>query len=244
MFATSSNSDELWLRFHQALKPFGVTNLFYAVGHLSETLTLKHLSKLLETNTDLHPFHFKTSYPSELANTSEQKYRVEKDLSALHCLMSTKPFVWDSQSKWACTTDRYADLASESYWYSVKLVGVTIPLRFGEYGKGGVGMYMSKLSSREFDEMWGRCHEEIISIAYQFDEVVRSDFLSLINIELTQRERDILAWVAQGFSAKLIADILGTKPNTVQNQIVNLRAKLTARNNVQMVTIATMFKLI
>jgi len=71
-----------------------------------------------------------------------------------------------------------------------------------------------------------------------------SNFLDLINVELTKRERDILAWVAQGFSAKLIADVLGTKPNTVQNQIVNLRTKLAARNNVQLVTIAAMFKLI
>jgi len=150
-FASSNNSEELWLRFHQALEPFGVTSLFYAVGHLPDLLTFKHLSKLLETDTGSHAFHFKTSYPSELINVSEQQYRIEKDLSALHCLISTKPFVWNSQSDWASTTDRYAELATESYWYSVKSVGVTIPLRFGEFGKGGVGMYMSKISSAEFD---------------------------------------------------------------------------------------------
>ena len=48
-------------------------------------------------------------------------------------------------------------------------------------------------------------------------------------------EKEIISALAEGDSAKLIANRLGTSANTVSNQIVSARKKLRAMNNVQLV---------
>ena len=242
-FTSSINSEELWQRLHTVLAQYGVTHIFYGVGHLPDLLGENHLHEVLKTDTGLHSFHLKTSFAPELNNT-EGQYHLEKDISALHCLLKTTPFIWDSHSDWVDDETREERKLNNVYWYDLKMVGASIPLRFGDFGKGGIGLSMSKLSGSEFDDMWAQSKDEIIRIVRLFDELVRAHYLDLIGIDLTSRDKDILAWIAEGHSAKVIADQLGTKQNTVQNQVVNLRKKLTARNNVQLITKAVTFKLI
>jgi DNA-binding CsgD family transcriptional regulator len=52
-------------------------------------------------------------------------------------------------------------------------------------------------------------------------------------VTLTQREREILAPLAQGLSNREIAGILGISTNTVNHHVTRIFAKMNARNRVQ-----------
>jgi DNA-binding CsgD family transcriptional regulator len=56
--------------------------------------------------------------------------------------------------------------------------------------------------------------------------------------ELTQRELQILELVAQGYSAKGVAQEIKIAPRTVEGYIDTIKLKLGARNRAHMVTIA------
>jgi DNA-binding CsgD family transcriptional regulator len=55
---------------------------------------------------------------------------------------------------------------------------------------------------------------------------------------LTPRELEILGLVANGFSAKEVANRLGIAPRTVERHTENVRMKMRARNRPHMVTLA------
>jgi DNA-binding CsgD family transcriptional regulator len=55
---------------------------------------------------------------------------------------------------------------------------------------------------------------------------------------LTPRELEILELVANGFSAKEVANALGIAPRTVERHTENVRMKMRARNRPHMVTLA------
>lgn len=233
-FVSSKNSTELWEKLHQILKPYGVTSIFYGVGHLPEQLKFDPNIKL---------FHFKTSFTAAETDNFSAEYKIEKDLAAIHCLRETSPFIWDVNSCWVSDEEREVRNANSAYWYDIKLVGVTLPFRFGDFGKGGFSFAMENSTSEHFDQQWPDLEAPFKLIVPSFDRAVRERFQDLVGLELTQREKDIVAWLSEGHSAKIVADKLGTKTNTVQNQIVNVRQKIGARNNVQLVSKAIAFNL-
>ena len=56
--------------------------------------------------------------------------------------------------------------------------------------------------------------------------------------DLTIRERQVLAFLVEGMSAKEIAIGLGIAPRTVECHIDHLRAKMQCRNRVQLIASA------
>jgi LuxR family transcriptional regulator of spore coat protein len=58
--------------------------------------------------------------------------------------------------------------------------------------------------------------------------------------ELTSREIEILELVANGYSAKEAASLLGIAPRTVERHTENIRLKMHARNRAHMVTQAVL----
>jgi LuxR family transcriptional regulator, transcriptional regulator of spore coat protein len=55
---------------------------------------------------------------------------------------------------------------------------------------------------------------------------------------LTAREHQVLQLVAQGLSAKEVAQEIDIAPRTVERHIENVRLKIRARNRTHMVTLA------
>jgi LuxR family transcriptional regulator, transcriptional regulator of spore coat protein len=55
---------------------------------------------------------------------------------------------------------------------------------------------------------------------------------------LTAREQQVLEYVANGLSAKQVAQEIDIAPRTVERHIENVRLKIRARNRTHMVTIA------
>jgi LuxR family transcriptional regulator of spore coat protein len=62
--------------------------------------------------------------------------------------------------------------------------------------------------------------------------------------EFTARERQVLELVADGLSAKRIAQEIGIAPRTVERHIENVRNKLRAKNKTHMIAKAMAFGLI
>jgi len=58
------------------------------------------------------------------------------------------------------------------------------------------------------------------------------------DVRLTHREIQILELVAQGYSAKEVAQVIHVAPRTVESHIDTIRLKLRARNRTHMVAIA------
>jgi len=56
-----------------------------------------------------------------------------------------------------------------------------------------------------------------------------------INVVLTRREQQILAFIARGYTTKEIADALSIRPHTVNNQIYHMVKKLGLKNRTQLV---------
>ena len=61
---------------------------------------------------------------------------------------------------------------------------------------------------------------------------------------LTPRQREVLSWVAQGKSAKEIAEILGITPRTVEKLMETVMRELGPANSTHAVAIALRNKLI
>ena len=57
---------------------------------------------------------------------------------------------------------------------------------------------------------------------------------------LTDREQEILEYIAQGFSTKEAAKMIDIAPRTVDRHVENIRLKLRAKNRTHMVTCAAM----
>ncbi len=57
---------------------------------------------------------------------------------------------------------------------------------------------------------------------------------------LTERESEILEYVAQGLSTKEIALLVGIAPRTVDRHVENVRLKLRAKNRTHMIACAVM----
>jgi DNA-binding NarL/FixJ family response regulator len=62
--------------------------------------------------------------------------------------------------------------------------------------------------------------------------------------ELTPREKEVLEWVAKGFSTKQVADKLGIGTRTVESHRVNMLKKMKVNNTAELVRKAVEMKLL
>jgi LuxR family transcriptional regulator, transcriptional regulator of spore coat protein len=74
-------------------------------------------------------------------------------------------------------------------------------------------------------------------LSREYETVLQLDPVSGVPL-LTAREQQVLELVAQGLSAKEIAQVIDIAPRTVERHIENVRLKTRARNRTHMVTLA------
>ena len=120
---------------------------------------------------------------------------------------------------------------------SVEVKGVYIAKAY----KMGVEAFLPKKNNTE--ELLKAIHEVMEGGLY-YDKEARTliDKYQVNNklepVPLTETELKVLQLFAQGFSAKMIADKLGSKKGTVEIHSRNIRTKLKAQNAPQMISIA------
>ena len=108
--------------------------------------------------------------------------------------------------------------------------------------EAGAAGFLSK--SRSLDEL-----TSAVRSAAQGESVISPELLARLlprmrrgatapTTELTQREREVLALVAEGLSNQAIADQLVVSVHTVRNHVANLSAKLGAHSKLEALSIA------
>ena len=213
-----------------------MTSAFYGVSHAINVVERHPQDSIIES------IWYKTDYCQQYREHFDNKYYVDDDLGAIHCLINTTPFVWHDQSMWGNPTPRQRKFMLDSFDFKMG-IGVTLPIRFDTFGYGGFGMCMGDMSEHDFEHMWRAYSGQVCSISYLFDQFMRSNHNEDI-YPLSAREQEVLSWLAVGENAKSIAYKLGSTPSTVDKQIRAARQKLGARNNEQAITKAIIFKLI
>jgi len=232
-FANSRNFSELWDRLHEILQPFGVTSIFFGFGHSRQSVNIRGIMESIWSIT---------SHPEDYCAYYANKYYIDDDLSSLHCLTATTPFMWHDFSAWGAPTLRQKRFMHESWDFNMG-VGVTIPLRFdNNTGIGGLGMAASHMTPEEFDAMWETHGDSIVAIVDCFKERAFNDCNFIF--QLSPRELEILSLLSQGLVPSEIAARLGTSPSTVGHQVRNARKKLQASSNEHAIAKAVFFSII
>lgn len=115
--------------------------------------------------------------------------------------------------------------------------GLTIPVR-GPFGDVGLFSVTRNCSDQE----WALLKRKILgdlqtTAVHMHDHVMKTNLLShkLLHPSLSQREKEILQWVAAGKSQQDVADILSISNRTVEVHLRSSRSKLSALTTAQAV---------
>jgi DNA-binding CsgD family transcriptional regulator len=125
----------------------------------------------------------------------------------------------------------------EAYDYGVQKQGLSIPIR-GAKGDLAVFTVNADLADTEWEHFTRKNTREFLLIAFYYHQQVMAleGFREAVDIrELSQRERDMLWWTAEGKTTKEIALILGLSDRTVRFYIENAMTKLRCHSKAQCV---------
>jgi DNA-binding CsgD family transcriptional regulator len=143
------------------------------------------------------------------------------DPVVIHTPAIARPFQWSDLPKRFTLTQRQTLLFNEAREAGLRS-GVSVPLH-GPWGRVAVVSYAADHERCDAGARLGQLN----ALAAQF-HVALSQFGQTPDaiIELSQRERDCLAWTAQGKSSWDIGMILNISENTVNFHIKNVMRKL------------------
>ena len=161
------------------------------------------------------------------------------------------PFFWDYENRSETAISQYMteDTAPvRRFLQGLNIArGVTIPVHScrGDYATV-TGIRFG--ATRDFEKDWMKTVAEFGLLAHVFHETSFSHFdedaLQVSGSRLTERERQCLAYTAQGLSAKEISRIIDRSVPTVVMHLNSAVRKLGARNRTQAVVRALHYRLI
>ena len=163
-FSNTQSLGELWMSLHSVLADYGISSIFYGFTH--------SLSLAMEVGNKEAMF-YKSSHPAEYDRyyTDKNYHFINDCVSTLYCGLDTKPFLWhDTNIWWDTATDLQKVIYRESEEFNLK-TGVSLPVRFGNHGVGGIGLAASDLDATEFNQLWSEHEKTITEIAYCFDVI-------------------------------------------------------------------------
>lgn len=235
-FLSAKTLDDLWDELHNQLSHYHIHSVFYLVTHSPQQLMVDGAEE---------SSYFKSSHTTEYRDYFDDKFTLEDDIEAMHCVKYTSPSIWNGNRRLVNATDRQKAFISESNNLMGLNVGVTIPLRFGLCGAGGIGLACEpSISKLTFEKIWRANAQRIISICYTYDEMARRQFPQQMVAALSSKESEVLLCLAQGKRLQAIAATLNVSEHTVATYLSRARAKLKARNNTQALIKAVEFTLI
>jgi len=231
-FSSSNTAEELWNTFAKELGQFGFTSFMYCVTH----------SKNAMKEHGIESAWYMCNHPDGYREYFDEQFHFEDDHTAVHCLEETSPYIWTDPFRLEQQNENQLKFMQESAEFGMG-TGFTLPLRFNQNGIGGMGLNAGNLNEKEFNQMWETSGNDLISIARFFDEFARSENIDGM-YSLSNRESEVLTWLASGKRTSDIAERLEIAISTVEKHIGSARKRLGARNNEQAVARAMTFKLI
>jgi LuxR family transcriptional activator of rhlAB and lasB len=182
------------------------------------------------TRPKMHVF---SNYPTPwLQRYKESNYAVA-DPTIRHCRCSNEPLRWSQELFDGCP-----QLWSDANDHQLR-IGVTQPsCKVG----GGIALLSLSRTNKTIDDTE---FETLKPIIKAFTETVCSWIFKLdetlntpLDIELRQKEKEVLRWAADGKTSEEIGRILNVTADTVNFHLRNVQNKLGACNRVQAVTYA------
>jgi DNA-binding CsgD family transcriptional regulator len=196
------------------------------VGHLRtlcDSLGVEHAT-YFSANPMSGTMHGFTTYPEEWKEHYVAEGLQQYDPTLRSAARSVAPVDWKRLQR----DDNYSRVFRDAHDYGLPDQGVTVPIR-GIFGEIGLLCACATMPACE----WNSLRQEIIgnllsNAVHLHDTVMNSDPLlkALRQPNLSNREIEILQWVAAGKSQQDVGDILSISPRTVEVHLRSAREKL------------------
>lgn len=162
----------------------------------------------------------------------------ENDYAALHCVHSNHPLYWSKmhrQIEQGVITGPLSKIALISREWGVGN-GFTVPLKhIGQYRAGISLIAAPDASVTEQDKLFS-CHQpHLLALLDVFHALVDHRSLSVEHYKLTQRQIEVLKWLAEGLLTDGVAHRLNISVDTVDKHLKKARQRLGAATTTQAV---------
>lgn len=177
------------------------------------------------------------NYPKEWRDEYEKNNYVQIDPVVIHCSKSTLPLDW--QELQAQSSSKQERSFFERAKYHGLVSGVSVPVH-GSKSELGILSFASKrechsFSTEEYRQM-ALTAQIVAPIAFSKAVELETSGVTTKGSKLTQREKDVLYWAAEGKTTWEISQILGCSERTVYFHLNNATKKLDVVNRYQAVS--------
>ena len=224
----AQSAEEAFSSFCRIMREYGYEQVVY-------TLVTDHPSLGLKRQHGLA-----TSYPEHWMKYYHEKNYLPVDPVVAGAMNFRVPFFWNDLKDNPAISQDHLYILDQADEAGVR-DGACIPLYGGEKGElAGVGLARAEGESGTDYEFLARAQ----FLAVFFNEKYRSFLEKAERPELTDKEKDILSWAAEGKTDAEIAAIIGLSNNTVRWYWKKIFHKLGTQGRVYSVTKAVSLKLI
>lgn len=171
----------------------------------------------------------------------EQQY-VKVDPTVQHCMLSLKPLVWSSQ---------YTHTQAEKdFWEEARSYGLNVGWAqssrdfIGTRGMLTLARSSDQLSEKEQKAQYTNMYWLTQTVHSSIAKIVNDVEFSQFNLYLTNREKEVLRWTAEGKTSAEIAQILGVSERTINFHLSNSMQKLNVNNKISAAIRAVMLGLL
>ncbi|MDQ9037531.1 LuxR family transcriptional regulator AbaR [Acinetobacter seifertii] len=171
----------------------------------------------------------------------EQQY-IKVDPTVQHCMISLKPLVWSSQ---------YTHTQAEKdFWEEARSYGLNVGWAqssrdfIGTRGMLTLARSSDQLSEKEQKAQYTNMYWLTQTVHSSIAKIVNDVEFSQFNLYLTNREKEVLRWTAEGKTSAEIAQILGVSERTINFHLSNSMQKLNVNNKISAAIRAVMLGLL
>lgn len=191
-------------------------------------------------------FYFKTSYSPEWIDRYLERNYMLSDPVIIESMCGIVPIEWGTARAKARLSRKQRQIFDEAGEFGLK-GGVTIPIH-GFGGERATLSFGTPLDDAEFEKTWTvyRHVLHVMSI-YLHSGLRRAQYQCAQNVKpvtLSDRERECVAWMAQGKTNWEVSEILSLSEKTVDWHLENVKRKLGVYTKTQAVVKAIMLGMI
>ncbi len=159
-------------------------------------------------------------------STTEPTITRKKNPIPHHGVGTNRPFTWESVLHAGKVTAEQKKIMNEAKEARL-LDGIAIPI-CGHYGElAGMGLASSAGGIRPEKNLLSKIGALVLHFHLVYTELEKKA-RSAGEVQLTEREKEILLWASQGKSDSVIADIIGVSHSTIRFHMNNIFKKLNA----------------
>ncbi|NUG13402.1 LuxR family transcriptional regulator [Acinetobacter seifertii] len=182
------------------------------------------------------------NYPEEWQQRYAQHRYIVIDPTVRHCLSSLKPLIWSS---------RKANKQSlKDFWEEAQSFGLSVG--WSQSCRDLIGTQGMLTLARSADPISEQEQKSQSSKMFWLAQMLHSSLAKIVNdkefrdlnLNLSNREKEVLRWSAEGKTASEIALILSISERTVTFHVVNAMQKLNVNNKISAVIRAIMLGLL